>query len=1470
MTSAVRAKLITKFLSKHQDLLVSNEGSSSPLPRLEASSSADLYDRWLSYSKQLTAVKSGIKRTANAIRNKAEQAQKFSDEFDINLNSKQKKLSLPKLKKLLEDKRITNPLENPFAQTDVAVEANPLKQPIQFGKVKRIDRKDNQKKGFSNAELTVAGIMNKAVITANNNIPILSMNDFVAQARDIIFALLRRQLKDLKTIKAQMYISIDMEKPLEELMIRDTINFFGPTAQVIRDGEDETLLEFILNSLAMMNIRLEEFNQKGSGWTIVNVVSIQLDTYRFTPLIGGSFKAVAIPAPYAKVVINPKSDDNKCLIYAIVIGLNKYQTLPGGRVVVRTNRERLSPYKKELEALDLSGIDFPTPINNKMMIRRVEQMMNVHLNIFNAGVSEVVKVKTTTVDKDGKETTVITNKNGDTNIDVSERKKVNPTHLYASSYEQWLKFEDTPERRLNILFIQHPETEKPVSNIAPSLDTMYENAITDRTGHYVLITDFDAMMFQLTKKNDATAICPHCLSHFNGNPIKNDPNPLMSAKERASFKRNAHVKDGLCMLQDAVKVELPAKGMNILQFKKFNNQEKCPFVVYADFESILPTIIPTEEAEDDACGEVSKPKSTTHTHDHQNMSFGLTMVSTDARYNEAFYMERRVEVDSDKFWDKRFWDYILALEGRVQKILETIVPMNLTPAEEKSFQLETKCHICKCHIDPGECENKNKNKVRDHNHMTGAYRGPAHNICNLNYNHKNFCVPIVFHNLKGYDSHFIIKTLTTQAGARRMDVIAQNSEKFMSITNGNIKFIDSFAFLSTSLEKLVSGLGSDIKNFPILQRNFLTATPEQLQLLLQKGTYPYEYIKSLATLNETQLPPIEAFFSSLRGANITKKEYQHAQHVWSAFNIKSLAEYHDLYLKTDVLLLADVFENFRSIELSATGDGLDPIWYLSLPAYSWDCALKKSKVKLELFHDKQVDMYLFCEAGIRGGMCIIANRYAKANNKYMDDYDASKPSIYLFDVDANNLYAYGMMAYLPYGGFHWDLNPERFTAQHFLNMSDNQEDGCFIMCDLKYPQELHDLHNDLPLCPSQEQPQWSHLSLHQQSIYERHYPRTTVKETYPSGLTARSYTIEDNETYYKSSRKLLGTLNDKKNYIIHYQALKQCLQLGLELTKVHKVLHFKQKPWLKSYIESNTDKRKVAKTDFEKDYYKLKNNAVFGKTMEDTRKHGNYRIAMDRDVCRKLLAKPNFKRANIIRPDYPNTTEGAILGIELHKTDVKLNKPIYTGLSILDLSKTVMYNYHYNVIKKEYGDKAVLQMTDTDSLIYEIETDDIYQDMSKSLEHYDTSEYPEGLHFSGLQLQSNQNKKVVAKMKDEMKGEVLLEFVGLRPKAYSKRMREKEVCKAKGTSQSAVKNNLTFQSYKDCLFTGATTRLKNYALRSFNHEVRSIVQEKAGLSAFDDKRFLRDDGIRSYAYGHYRINEELVAPQGSSPQGSSL
>ena len=348
-------------------------------------------------------------------------------------------------------------------------------------------------------------------------------------------------------------------------------------------------------------------------------------------------------------------------------------------------------------------------------------------------------------------------------------------------------------------------------------------------------------------------------------------------------------------------------------------------------------------------------------------------------------------------------------------------------------------------------------------------------------------------------------------------------------------------------------------------------------------------------------------------------------------------------------------------------------------------------------------MLIMYEEGTRGGMCQATYRYAKANNKYMKNYDENKESSFLIYDDANNLYGFAMCKKLPVSDFKWVDDLSIFTEDFIKNYDEEDDTGYLFVVDVEYPKNLHKLHSDLPFLPE----------------------RMKINKC----------------------TKLVCNLNDKKNYPVHVLSLKQALNHGFKLTKVHRVIEFRQEYWLKPYIDMNTNLRKDAKNDFEKDFFKLMNNSVFGKTMENVRNHRDIKLVTT-DKRRSILAsEPNYHSSKRISKD--------LMIMEMKKVEVKMNKPIYLGQAILDISKTLMYEFWYDYIKPKYGDKARLCYMDTDSFVMNIKAEDFYKDIADDVERlFGTSNYDEK---DKRPLPIGKNKKVIGFFKDELGGKIMTE-----------------------------------------------------------------------------------------------------------------
>ena len=910
--------------------------------------------------------------------------------------------------------------------------------------------------------------------------------------------------------------------------------------------------------------------------------------------------------------------------------------------------------------------------------------------------------------------------------------------------------------------------------------------------HYCLIKDLNKFLYRTKLHRNKTHFCHYCLQGFT----------------RADLL-DTHIE--YCSKFDPQHVELPKENDSILQFSQYQKQLKCPFIIYADFETYAQKM--------DTCLPNPESSSTTINTQFEPCGFGYQVVCINDKYTKPPVIYRGPNVS------RTFLENIIEEENLLKQVLSYVEPVLLTADDQAHFDASTLCHICN---KPFTDEDQ---KVLDHCHLLQSYRGAAHNSCNLNFKY-NTHIPVVFHNLKSFDAHIICNSMGLFKD-RDIKVLPLNMEKYISFSLGNLRFIDSFQFMSQSLESLTNNLANEgLSKFKYFSREFESS---KAMLLLRKGVYPYEYVDCENKFLETSLPPRDQFYSQLSKSHISETEYAHAQNVWSVMNIQNLGQYHDLYLKTDVLLLTDIFENFRTTCLNYYG--LDPAHYFTSPGLAWDSALKMTDVRLELLTDP--DMYLFFEQGVRGGVSMISNKFAAANNDLIPEtYDASNPNSYILYLDCNNLYGGSMSQPLPEGFFRWIDDVEKFDV---MSIPKNGDLGYVLQVDLEYPEELHDFHSDYPLAPESMHVSDEMLSPHSQQLWKKLHPSSKHTNTKLHGRVTTS--------------KLTPTLQNKTKYICHYRSLQLYLELGMKLTKIHRVLEFKQSPWLAKYINFNTSMRKNAKNEFERDFFKLMNNAVFGKTMENVRLRTDIKLTHTEQKFKKYCARPSFHRFKIFNEE--------LSGVENKKIRLCLNKPLYVGMSVLDLSKCIMYEFYYKYLKTKYGENMKLLFTDTDSLCVYVECENMYNDMYTDRHLYDLSNFPKD-HF----CYDVSNKKQPGKFKDECGSSAVKEFVGLRAKMYSftyaiqnktkignatiisNTIKEKQI--AKGVNRATIKRDLRHEMYKSCLFDEKNYMCEMNSIRSSNHQLYIHTINNSALSAFDDKRFVFPSGD-TLAHGHYRI-----------------
>ena len=560
--------------------------------------------------------------------------------------------------------------------------------------------------------------------------------------------------------------------------------------------------------------------------------------------------------------------------------------------------------------------------------------------------------------------------------------------------------------------------------------------------------------------------------------------------------------------------------------------------------------------------------------------------------------------------------------------------------------------------------------------------------------------------------------------------------------------------------------------------------PDKWKYLSKKLAYPYEYFNSIddyqKSVNNLEK---EHLFSKLKNKCPDDKEIDRTKKIIKKFNIKNGEELTEIWLKSDVLLLACVFEKF--IKVSINEFKINPLYCVSLPGYTWQCGLKYTGINLQTLQDK--DMILLLENNIGGGISsVMGDRYIKS--------DDNKKILY---IDANNLYGHSMSQMLPFEDIKFDND---IKLDDILNTPDDSDIGYFVEVDSKYSDNIKEKTNNFPFAP-------------------------VNKKINPDSYNKYMKSIKPDN--YIQSSKLICDFSYQKNYLVHYKILKFYIRHGMIVDKIHNIISFKQSRWLEKYINFNTQKRNKAKNDIEKDFYKLLNNAFYGKTMENVRNRSKIEFIRksDTDKITKQQSKLTF---NGIHKSYENC-----VSYTFKQNEVLMDKPIYLGFSVLELSKLHLYKTYYDKLQPYFGQENIqLHYMDTDSFVLSVNTTDIIKDL-KNLENI--------FDFINLdknhELFSNNNKKVIGEFKIETPKNIWIdEFVCLRSKTYVFKCGDDSKNKLKGISKSYSKN-IKFEEFYNCLFgVEYKQECDKYILRSVNHDMYLQRVKKSTLSIFDDKR----------------------------------
>ncbi|CAG8685912.1 15687_t:CDS:2, partial [Rhizophagus irregularis] len=895
-------------------------------------------------------------------------------------------------------------------------------------------------------------------------------------------------------------------------------------SEIISITRQDRIEEYIAQQYHTILDRIDEMERNAhSGWIYDYGIKVYLEISAYQPLRGSSH--FELPKPWNKPqlgIINPKNNDEFCFHECIKAHLRSETFRREGRRAQHLNE--ISRNRRYGSMVNFTGINAPASLRD--IDRFEENNPSFSVNVFKPVLSE--------------------------NDKELKTHKLDPLRISEYNYRR--------EHLVDLILFTQGEEE----------------------------VGWHRIMRNWNKHHDHKYFCRHCLrAPFSRLDLLED-----------HIAHNCHGRNNPYAGQREI---FPKKGKHISQFTNIKALLKAPFVIYPDNECDSNKL---DEKEED------KNKNTVKIQKQVNNSFGYVMIQNDSEIISNVF--RRTANSIEEKWKNMLEDLEMVkeilrnpvelkmtardwenhnsarkcylCEGLLQEVrynkakyfdnetqkfngaahqgcIRTVCDArrikykkslyrteHLTKKEEKAFNEAVKCVICKKNL-----KEEKKNKVRDHDHITGQYRGAAHRECNLQLQLKpdEIKIPVIYQGGKHYDFHLELLELGIIT-EEKIDPIADNMENYKSFTIGQFKFIDTIQFQLPSLEKIASNLRGGVnspdelaKRFPILAQCF---PKELLPLLTQKDEYPYE-LNDPGRFSRTKLPSREEFNTTLGGLNyckqgckkckheikgkkcdgkcksedykevtdcehekiftISQKQYDHAQKVWQETDCKTFEDYHMLYLKTDVLILADAFQNFRAVMIDAFE--LNPANYITLPSYAFDVAKKVTKVKLELFHEGQEDMHEFVQRIMRGGNSMAPRRIAKAN------FPGMKGA--------------------------WEVK-------------------------LKYPEKLHPSHSDFPLCPKRRIVTREELRPEQENM---------IKKL--------------SQGKFAETEKLVATLETKDRYILNYRNLQQCLALGMELEHVYRVLEFDQSPWLEPYIMGNTLRRHGTR--------ELKNKKVIGKWKDE-------------------------------------------------------------------------------------------------------------------------------------------------------------------------------------------------------------------------------------------------------------------------------
>ena len=1289
------------------------------------------------------------------------------------------------------------------------------------------------------------------------------------------------------------------------------------------DNEDEYIKCF----LKFYEEAIEGIEMMGSGWRYVGNLGVQMNLLPLKVYVGAGIKT---PAILGECVVNPCINDNRCLQRCLILAYN------GSSIIKNCNTTRVSGYSKYWNKPIKNPVFGHTilEIENAMNIadnqpfiecvekfEQLENLLNVYINCYEMRMFDGFDMKS--MDEKNLENMVVEcvypvkkNQRIDIKQEVNlcmlndEHLKVKhfvlikdmskfKQHLYRSKDNvqrntarlckcRWCDFSAAKKYTIVHEIKMHgdevPEEERYILGDSNTY-LKWQNQRYTMPVPVVVYADFECC---IDKDKQHKPILLSCVTVSKIDNVKTEYKVFHAEHEDERdlipfIDYLMHIKQDVCAyLFDEMNLE-----WSVDVEKDYDNTSICPFC---------------------HCGIGSKDEV-------KENSIRMSSCSKDIYFKEG-EIEELIKTKGDAMnWyadeleKRRNADPFYQKQIRM-KFLETMVLDGRANDKQQNEYEQLK----------KETRLAERVKVRHHAHVSGEYSNgecvryykAGEYICTccdkcnlqLSFNKKYYKLPVYFHNGMRYDNAYIMRLLgkykALHPKAGKIEEIPSSMDKEMMIEMNGIQFKDSYKMISAPLKRIVSDtLGKDLNNYrytKLLLKQYLEDhnkpyDESYIELMTRKEPMFYGLITSYKSLSTRHIPKQEECYDDLSQSFMCEEDYQHMKLLWKTFNIRNWGEYYELYNLLDVTLLADCFEHFRDSTMKSFG--VDSAHYLTTPQMSYSLFLKNVSNKddsryydvakkwagyqmkigknenhseeemIGIFMDRMSEFnayggirllgkndmneFICLKNNLRGGLTQISTRYSQ--NECDDES--------MYYLDANNLYGGVMHRMMPYNIVHISdkekskiLNSNPIKWIESLDTYDKY--GYFIECDIEVDDNKHDYFNDLPLFPSQKY-----------GVYSN-----------PMKKFANDFDIDDLNKK-ESSKKLICDLLKKEHYVVHYSMLQLGIELGYKVTKIHNVIKFRQAPFIYEYVNLLSEMRAKSKTGVLKNLFKLLANSIYGKFVETGLKRMKVKFATTKEEQNSIIAKYSIDLL-----DEVHLYDTNLWAAKIANPQKRMSKPFFIGFAILDMSKYIIYDFYYNVLKRNMENVCLLGQ-DTDSLIVKIKDKnrvfklcELYKyfdfselDHSSSLYHDLEEYYNEHIdkrEFGSFDSFVNLNKKVPGPIfKDEHQGNRIVEFAGLKPKMYCI-VDEKDVVHnaAKGVPRSMCVNGVNvcvknMELYKKTLFpenkvdakmVGEFSRINNRGMK-----ISTVKQKKIMFTALDNKRYVCEDNVHTLAWGHYSI-----------------